>query len=153
MAIYLVQHGLSLAENIDPERGLSKEGMQQVERIAQGAKVNGLVVKKIVHSGKKRAEQTADIFNRYLQAADGIQPTKGIAPKDDVIVFAQQLLPGSATMFVGHLPFMEKLIGYLTTGDENKTVLAFQNGGIVCLDRAEGDALWQIKWSLMPDMG
>ena len=152
MAIYLVQHGLSLAKDIDPERGLSKEGMQQVDHIAQGAKANGIVVKKIVHSGKKRAEQTAGIFNRYLQAAEGIQQVKGIAPMDDVIAFAEQLQPGSATMYVGHLPFMEKLTGYLTTGDDNKAVLAFQNGGIVCLDRVEGEALWQIKWALMPSM-
>ena len=26
MAIYLVQHGISLAKDIDPERGLSDEG-------------------------------------------------------------------------------------------------------------------------------
>ena len=153
MAIYLVQHGISLPRDVDPERGLSIEGVQVVERIAQRAKGHKLPVKKIVHSGKKRAEQTADIFNQYLQASEGVQQSAGLSPMDDVATFAQQLQPESETMVVGHLPFMEKLTGYLTTGDENKPVFTFQNGGIVCLGKSPENPYWQIKWSLMPNIG
>ena len=153
MAIYLVQHGTSLAKDIDPERGLSNEGVQEVERIAQTAQEHNLLVKKIVHSGKKRAEQTAELFNQYLQANEVVQQSSGLSPMDDVIAFAQQLQPESEVMVVGHLPFMEKLTGYLTTGDENKTVFSFQNGGIVCLDKSPEDSFWQIKYSLMPKVG
>lgn len=150
MAIYLVQHGISLAKDIDPERGLSQQGVQEVERIAQSAKDHKLPVKKIVHSGKKRAEQTADIFNQYLQAAEGVQKIIGIAPMDDVVDFAQQLQVESEIIVVGHLPFMGKLTGYLTAGDENKPVFKFQNAGIVCLDKSPENAYWQIIWSLLP---
>lgn len=153
MAIYLVQHGISLAKEVDPERGLSNEGTQAVELIAQLAKSYKVPVKQILHSGKKRAEQTADIFKQHLQAAEAVQQMAGLSPMDDVTAFAQQLQPESETMYVGHLPFMEKLTGYLTTGDENKAVFSFQNGGIVCLDKSSDNTCWQIKWSLSPKIG
>ena len=153
MAIYLVQHGISLAKDIDPERGLSNEGAQEVECIAKAAKGYNVAVKKIVHSGKKRAAQTANLFNQYLQAAEAVQQSAGLSPMDDVVAYAQQLQPESEVMVVGHLPFMEKLTGYLTTGDENKPVFSFQNGGIVCLDKSPEDSFWKIKWSLMPKIG
>ncbi|MDH3343014.1 MAG: phosphohistidine phosphatase SixA [Gammaproteobacteria bacterium] len=152
MAIYLVQHGISLGKDIDPERGLSSEGMQDVERIASIAQAYKLAVKKIVHSGKKRAEQTAEIFNQYLQPEDGVQAITGIAPMDDVAVFARQLDAESQLMVVGHLPFMEKLTAYLTTEDENKLVFKFQNGGIVCLDKLPENTHWVIISSLMPQV-
>jgi len=38
MAVYLVQHGLSLPKDEDPERGLSEAGIADVKRIAAVAK-------------------------------------------------------------------------------------------------------------------
>ena len=153
MAIYLVQHGLSLAKEIDPERGLSSQGRQAVERIAQSAKKYNVPVKSIMHSGKRRAQQTAEIFNQYLQTGTEVESILGIAPMDDVTAFAQQLQPESETMIVGHLPFMGKLTGYLTTGDESKLVFDFQNAGVVCLDKSSENTYWLIKWSLLPMIG
>ena len=152
MAIYLVQHGLSLAKEIDSERGLSDEGVKAVKRIAKSAKEHKLTVKKIVHSGKKRAEQTAEIFDQYLQVAEGVQTITDISPMDDVVTFAPQLQSESEIMIVGHLPFMEKLTGYLITGDENKLVFKFQNAGIVCLDKSPDNLNWQIIGSLLPKL-
>ena len=67
---------------------------------------------------------------------------------DDVKAFARTLDPQSNIMVVGHLPFMEKLVSYLTAGNENLRVYKFQNSGIVCLDREGND--WFIKWILNP---
>jgi phosphohistidine phosphatase len=53
-------------------------------------------------------------------------------------------------MVVGHLPFMEKLVSYLSAGLVDKRVYKFQNSGIVCLDRENND--WFIKWTLNPDI-
>ena len=76
----------------------------------------------------------------------------GLAPMDDVISFGQALDCKADIMYVGHLPFMEKLTGSLTAGDEELTVLKFQNGGIVCLDQTP-EGIWFIKWALMPQIG
>ena len=67
VALYLVQHGKSLPKEEDPERGLSPEGLTEVEGIADAAKTNGIRVARIDHSGKKRARQTADLFASALQ--------------------------------------------------------------------------------------
>ena len=53
-------------------------------------------------------------------------------------------------MLVGHLPFMEKLTSYLVTGNADKTVFKFQNGGIVCLEEDVEKNCRFIKWTLMP---
>ncbi len=46
MAIYLVQHGKSLSKDIDPEKGLSEEGISEVQRIAEVAAGYGCIVHK-----------------------------------------------------------------------------------------------------------
>jgi phosphohistidine phosphatase len=56
-------------------------------------------------------------------------------------------------MIVGHLPFMERLTSFLITGDVERPVFTFQNGGIVCLDEDPEAKGWVIKWTLMPEIG
>lgn len=51
MAIYLVQHGKSLPKEVDPEKGLSAEGLAEVRRMAEVAKGYRVVVSQILHSG------------------------------------------------------------------------------------------------------
>jgi phosphohistidine phosphatase len=150
MSIYLVQHGKSLAKELDPGKGLSQEGISDVERIAGVAKNYGVKVALIKHSGKKRAMQTAEIFANALQPDKGVQESSGLNPLDDVTSVAENLSSIEETMLVGHLPFMERLTSYLLTGSTEKVVFKFQNGGIVCLDQNPEDRSWFIKWALMP---
>jgi phosphohistidine phosphatase len=153
MAIFLVQHGKSLAKDQDPEQGLSRQGIDDVERIAAVAQGYDVHVESIVHSGKKRARQTAEIFASALKPAESIEEKDGLKPLDDVRVFAGSLNPRSQLMVVGHLPFMERLTSLLITGNVDQPVFKFQNGGIVCLDEGPEEKGWVIKWTLMPDIG
>ena len=150
MALYLVQHGKSLSKEEDPEQGLSMEGSADVTRIAQVAKTYGVRPAAILHSGKKRTLQTAEIFTRALCDDKSPREMSGINPLDDVTVVAKALKTDDNLMLVGHLPFMEKLAGFLITGSIERLVFKFQNGGIVCLDKIQGSPWWHIKWSLMP---
>jgi phosphohistidine phosphatase len=152
MALYLVQHGAALAEDVDPERSLSPEGRADAERIAGVAKNYAVRVSRIEHSGKKRAEQTAEIFAAALGPPGGVEPRAGINPTDDVAPVAGQVRADADLMLVGHLPFMEKLTSYLVTGSSERRVFKFQNGGIVCLDQDDEKGEWFIKWALMPDI-
>jgi phosphohistidine phosphatase len=153
MAIFLVQHGKSLPKEQDPEKGLSQEGISDVERIAGVAKSYGIRVSLIKHSGKKRAMQTAEIFANALQPDGGVQESSGLDPLDDVTPVAEHLSSKGDVMLIGHLPFMEKLTSYLTAGSTEKTIFKFQNGGIVCLDQDPQNRSWFIKWTLMPKIG
>ena len=152
MAIYLVQHGKSLSKEVDPEKGLSEEGRKEVERVASAAKKYGLNVASIKHSGKKRARQTAEIFESFLNPRDGVREVSGLGPLDDVASVAETLDPGENIMFVGHLPFMGKLVSYLISGSAERPALKFQNGGIVCLEKDPESGAWVIKTMLMPDI-
>ena len=150
MALYLVQHGKSLARDEDPEQGLSEEGIAETERIAAVAKGYGVRPSGIAHSGKKRARQTAEIFAAALRPENAVQERGGLDPLNDVVQIADTLNNKEDLMLVGHLPFMERLTAYLITGSIEKLVFKFQNGGIVCLDKDPDRPSWFIKWALMP---
>ncbi len=155
MALYLVQHGLSAAKDFDPGKGLTIQGEADTKRIAQVAKGYDLKVDKIVHSGKKRAEQTAEIYHDSLSVRTSLEMVPGIHPMDDVRAFVESIKSRSDLMIVGHMPFMQRLVSYLTTGSEDIRVYQFQNSGIVCLDKSEdndGSFDWFIRWTLNPNI-
>jgi phosphohistidine phosphatase len=153
MILYLVQHGKNLPENLDIHKGLSEEGIAEVKRIAEVARQYGIKVSKILHSGKTRARQTAQIFASFLDVKNEIEQAEGMRPLDDVVKFAEIIDDSKNIMLVGHLPFMEKLTSYLVVGSDEKSIFKFQNGGIVCLHKDSDSQTWIIKWTLMPNIG
>jgi phosphohistidine phosphatase len=152
VAIYLVQHGISLSAKTNPDPGLSKQGEKIVSRIAEVARSYNICPAQIKHSGKQRTRETAEILKKTLNVKKKITQTKGIKPLDEVIPFAQKLDGKSGIMLVSHLPFLEHLTAYLTTGNPDVTVFKFQNGGIVCLDQLPSPYGWVIQWALMPEI-
>ncbi|MCP3943639.1 MAG: phosphohistidine phosphatase SixA [Desulfobacteraceae bacterium] len=155
MALFLVQHGISAPRSADPQKGLSELGVEETKRIALVAKGYGIPVANVLHSGKKRAEQTAQIYHRALGVKTPMEEIAGINPLDDVRGFATRIDSKTNWMVVGHMPFMEKLVSYLTAGSEESGVYLFQNSGIVCLDARDGEGQepdWFIKWTLNPNI-
>ena len=153
MALYLIQHGKSLPKDQDPDQGLSKEVIDETERMANLAKDHGVTVSQIRHSVKTRARQTAEIFARNLNPKQGIQEVSGIKPLDDVAEYAAKINPDDNVMLVGHLPFMERMTSYLITGSIDQAVFKFQNSGIVCLHKDPEKQGWVILGALMPKFG
>ena len=153
MALYLVQHGRSLPKDIDPDQGLSPEGITDVERIAAVAKGYEINVSRIEHSGKTRARNTAEIYAAALAPDGGVHERSGLKPLDDVTTFFDTVGSGDSLMLVGHLPFMARLTSYLITGSVDTPVFKFQNGGIACIDKDPETGAWSILWTLMPRIG
>lgn len=153
MALYLVQHGKSLPKDIDPDQGLSDQGVAETETIAATAKKYGINVDVIKHSGKTRARHTAEIFEAALSPANETVAEAGLKPMDDVGACASGLDADENVMLVGHLPFMERMTAYLTTGALDKPVFKFQNSGIVCLNKDPDTDSWVIVWTLIPKIG
>jgi phosphohistidine phosphatase len=153
MPLFLVQHGKSLPKDQDPQRGLSEEGRAAVHQIAAEARRHGVKLDRIIHSGKTRAEQTAEIFAAALDPANGIAQRDGLKPLDDVVAIADGLDAGDDLMLVGHLPFMERLAAYLVAGFTDRPVVRFQNGGIVALDQDPENRTWHLLWVLAPHLG
>ena len=128
MAIYIVQHGKCLPKSEDPEKGLNSEGKLESARIADVAGGYAVKVTAIFHSGKKRAQETAEIFAARLDPEKGIQSRGGMNPMDDVSAFADQLPLNQNIMLVGHLPFLERLISLLVCGDADLATACLGRG-------------------------
>ena len=152
MKLYLVQHGEACAKKVDPERPLTDVGQADIERLAAFLEQAGIQVERVIHSGKLRAEQTAERLAKV--AAPGVElETSGlINPNDNPKAFDWQSESWNRdTLIVGHLPFMAKLVSHLITEDENRLITAFLPGSAICLEHND-DAHWQINWMIRPEL-
>ena len=150
MALFLVQHGKSLPKEKDPDRGLSRQGIEETRALAEMAAEQNVQISRIIHSGKKRALQTAEIFMKILEPETGIDKGPALAPLDDVTTFTSRVSSEENIMVVGHLPFMERLVSYFVAGSPETLVIKFQNSGVVCLDTESGGESFFIRWTLFP---
>lgn len=152
MQIYLVQHGESLAKEIDPDRPLSPQGSIDVWSIANFLKNAGITANRIFHSGKTRARQTAEIFAEALSKKEVLTAIAGIDPNDPVDQLVEQInMWAENTLVAGHLPFMAKLVAKLLSGNAAPVVTSYQPGSVVCLAKDE-DGVWRIQWMLRPEL-
>src|SRR5256885_5943028 len=124
MDCYLVQHGEAKPEQEDPARPLSDRGRRDVERVAQAAQRSEVAVAAIFHSGKLRAQQTADLLAAALSPVGGVRAVAGLAPLDDPAA-ARELLDQAAAprMLVGHLPHLSRLTSLLLRSEEHTSEL------------------------------
>ncbi|MBU2489165.1 MAG: phosphohistidine phosphatase SixA [Proteobacteria bacterium] len=152
MALYLVQHGRSLSKAQDPEKGLSPQGEVEVRRMGEVASGYGVSMGEVVHSGAKRARQTAEILASLLGTGEP-RKISGIAPMDEPEAFAAGLPLDPDLLVVSHLPFLDRLTGLLVAGDPDRSVFLFQKSGILCLDQHPDGENWVIRWTLMPNIG
>jgi len=153
MKLYLIQHGEARSEVEDPERSLTDKGKQEVLSVSKAATGLNIRPSKVFHSGKLRAKQTAEIIASALKIPGlSVQATEGLNPNDDIRPWAERISKEKEDlMFVGHLPFLEKLASFLLCGSENARLVWFRYGAIVCLDQKE-DKGWAVRWILTPEM-
>lgn len=152
MAIFLVQHGKSLPEEVDPKRHLSPEGVREVEGMAAWAQRHGLHVGRIVHSGKERARHTAELLASVLNPPGGVEQRSGLGPLDDPRPVVAWLEQEESLLLVGHLPFLSRLAALLVAGTPEPPVVSFTYGGIVCLERRDEGPGWLLAWAVTPAM-
>ncbi|NQT80212.1 MAG: phosphohistidine phosphatase SixA [Candidatus Aminicenantes bacterium] len=147
MRLYLIQHGLSLPEEKDPEKSLSPEGKEQTKKIAEFLREKNIKVDNIWHSPKKRSVQSAQIYFNSISCSE-IQERGDLNPLDSVDKFPEEIqLNNKDLMIVGHLPFLQKLASLLLAGSENYQFLSFRNFGIVCLEYLD---IWKLEWMIIP---
>ena len=152
MKLYLVRHAKAVSKQQEPQRPLSEEGRKDIGKIAVFIKPLNLCVDYLWHSGKKRAEQTAELLAEVVNINKGKTERDGLSPNDDVTVLKNELISiQKDTMIVGHLPFLDKLASLLLGGCESANTVAFKQGGIICLTRSD-DNQWQIDWMVTPEL-
>jgi phosphohistidine phosphatase len=153
MHLYLMRHGEAKTEEEDPLRPLSNQGEAEVKKIAAFVAQNALLkVYQVWHSGKTRAQQTAEIMATALNPGKVVKATDGLEPGADPWIWVRRLSEYyEDIMLVGHLPHLHKLAASLLAQNENKKILVLPTAGIACLHREE-ISLWSLRWLLIPDM-
>jgi len=152
MKLYLVQHAKAASKEADPQRPLTEEGRRDIQKVAIFIKPLDLSVDYLWHSGKNRAQQTAEILANVVEVRKEMAAHDGLAPNDDVTALKDELISGwQDTMIVGHLPFLSKLTSLLLTNSESSNTVAFKNGSILCLDYSD-DNQWQLDWMIIPEL-
>ena len=153
MKLYLVQHGEARAKDDDPTRPLTESGIKDSKQIASYLAKNIKVsVNEIIHSGKLRSEQTANIMMDKIKPAGGIKAMEYLNPMDDPAIWAERASDAvDDLMLVGHLPHIKRLTSLLLCGNPDNAIVNFQNSGVVCLTREESGN-WAVCWVLLPSM-
>ncbi len=153
MKIYLVQHGKAASKEEDPERGLTREGRDETERVARFLAERGVSVGEIWHSEKTRSVQTAEILAGVLTPRPEVLRKDGLAPNDNPDDIAYLLRNIRRPVLVsGHLPFLSRLAGKLLNGDTESGRIAFRNSGVLCLERSDEENRWDLLWYVIPDI-
>ncbi|PMB54986.1 phosphohistidine phosphatase SixA [Coxiella endosymbiont of Rhipicephalus microplus] len=153
MKLFCVRHGhAEQLPNLAGERPLTQEGIEEVGKVAVYLKHRGVYVVHLMHSGKLRAQQSAEILVSSLAESQAIEvcPLLGsdhpIAPLIDLI---QEWYDD--TMLVGHMPFISQLVSSLILGREGYDILCFPPGTVACLERIE-NSRWILNWVIRPDL-
>lgn len=155
MHLYLVQHAEAKGEAEDPLRGLTDRGIEDIKNSAAFAAAAGVIVSQILHSGKLRARQTAEVLAQSIGGANAsgqvVAQTDGLNPSDDPKIWAGRIKGiKDDTMLVGHLPHLSRLASLLLCVEEAKNVVSFMMAGVVCLKKGENG--WSVKWMVTPEI-
>ena len=148
MRVYLMRHGEAEPAG---ERPLTAQGRQHVERVARAAVRAHVHPKHIYHSGKLRAQQTAEILAQHLGHTD-LRQVPGLNPNDDPDE-AHRLADSRSggVMFVGHLPHLERFASSLLLEDDSSPLVLFPPAGMACLERNPTTRHWLLRWMITPE--
>lgn len=146
MKLYLMRHGQAASPQVDPQQGLTPEGRGAIEQLAQRLAKQGVLFSQVFHSGKTRAQQTAEIMTRLIAPTVSPQQRAGLKPNDDPRLLIPDIESWQHdTLITSHLPFIPNLLSILTA-DLQSIVLT--PGTLVCL--AKENTAWRIEWVESP---
>ncbi len=145
MKVYLVQHGEAMSKEEDPARPLTPRGRKDVESTAKFLNKMDVKVAAIFHSTKLRARQTAEILASYLEVE--AKEAKELEPLAEPRIWVERIEKMEEDIIiVGHLPHLSRVASLLLCGEE-KEILSFHQGGVICLERKNG---WKVLFSVPP---
>jgi len=156
MDLYLMQHGLAVSAEEDPDRALTLSGRLAVEQVSRRAAACGVRIGRCIHSGKTRAGQTAhalaEAVDGWAESRDGLNPSDPVQPIATWLRQEAEADPSGAIALVGHLPFLDRLAGVLVVGDQDAHPVRFHNAGLVKLVPDEDGQRYSVEWILTPDL-
>ncbi len=153
MLLYLVRHAQSVQKDVNPKRPLSEEGKKTAKAVASYISEKKLInVSRILHSGKERAKQTAEIFAEEMNCGDKVAEEDSLEPNADPGIWVSRLIDISDNLMItGHLPHLNKFATMLLSGNPQNDIFSFGNASLVCLKRNESRE-WHVNWMITSDI-
>ncbi len=154
MKLYLVRHGAAASVEENPAQPLTEKGRQDIQRLAVFMARSGVSVARVIHSGKKRAEETAVLLADVVGPGKVVEEAEsGLGPNEstDLLATAAAALIED-TMVVGHQPFMGRMVARLLAGADDAIRVAFEPGTVVCLERSDNGGGWHLNWMAGPKL-
>jgi phosphohistidine phosphatase len=137
MELYLLQHGLALPAEEDPEKPLSKAGVAQVQAAGRALRRLGVDLGLIACSPKKRSRQSAALIAEAVNfpysdilESELLLP---LAPPEETLSLLRSHGESGAVLVAGHLPSLAE-VASLALGDGCRVRIHFENGGLCRLD-------------------
>lgn len=153
MRLYLVRHGKAESGGDEWKRPLTARGRAEVGRIAAHLEKAGCRVARVLHSGRWRARQTAEVLSAAIGPRGQVEEMRdGLQPED-----TPDALAGAAAgwdedvMVVGHQPFMGRAAAQFLCGDADTPLVSVKTASVICCERT-GDGAWALCWMLEPSI-
>ncbi len=151
MRLYIVQHGDSLPKDVDPDRPLSDRGRADIQQLTEWLSSHNVQIAQILHSGKTRAKETAEILRPLLMSPSQIYEGQGLAPNDSPEAFLHQLRDTEKdTLIAGHMPFVARTVSQALTGAPDRQLVDFAPGSVVGIERSDA-ASWRLFMFARPE--
>lgn len=151
MRLYIVQHGDAVSKDIDSNRPLSDQGRADIQRLTKWLSIHDVQVEQIIHSGKARAKETAEILRPLLKSPGEIYESGNLAPNDSPEAFIKQLRePNKDTLAVGHMPFAARTVSQALTGAPDRQLVTFVPGSVAGIESSNG-ASWRLFMFARPE--
>ena len=145
MRLYIVQHGDALPKDINRDRPLSDRGRADIQRLTEWLSSRNFHAQQILHSGKARAKETAEMLRPLLESRDEIHASDGLAPNDSPETFLEQVRQSKKdTLVASHMPFVARTVSQATTGAPDQQLVALF---VRALDGIAGDRADEIDQS------
>lgn len=151
MRLYLVQHGDALPKDVDPSRPLSDRGRDDIQRLTEWLSRQSVRIVEVLHSGKTRAEETAEILRPLLETHGEVSKGEGLAPNDSPDAFLRRMRDSEKdTLIAGHMPFVARTVSQALTGAPDRQLVEFLPGSIAGMERSD-DASWRLFLFARPE--
>lgn len=150
MKVYLIHHANALSREQDPERHLSRTGVEESDRLGAHFKAAGVAPVRILHSDRQWTLETAE----RIAVAMGAEGKTAIADYpintgDPIEPFMKEIgICDGDIMMVGHSDYLLRSASGLLCGDENIRVIEFKPGNCTafCLEKTGDDWAAVFGW-------
>lgn len=149
MRLYFVQHGEAVAKAVDESRPLTDKGAADVGRLASWLGERATRVSRILHSGKLRAEQTAELLAPLLEDGGSVEAKSGLSPNDAPETLLDSL-EDEDVIVAGHMPFVSRAVSVALGLTPDRPIAAFKPGSVAVLER-DAEGAWYLMAFIRPE--